>query len=276
MEHQRIAFIGCGNMARSLIGGLIADGYPPDQIVASDVAAAQLESVQQRFGIRVDSDNRRATAESQVIVFAVKPQQLAEVARTLATSVADRPVLFVSIAAGVRTSDLARWLKGDPAIIRVMPNTPALVNSGASALYANAHSSPGQREFAEGILRAVGLTLWLDDEDLLDSVTAVSGSGPAYFFYVMEAMESAGVTLGLNPEQARLLTIQTAFGAAKMALESSADPAQLRAQVTSPGGTTEHALTVLEQGGVKMLFQQALAAACARSKELAQTLGEQA
>jgi pyrroline-5-carboxylate reductase len=276
MEHQRIAFIGCGNMARSLIGGLIADGYPPGKIVASDIDLDQLSRAEEHFGIPTDSDAQRAVSISQVIVFAVKPQQLGAVAKALAPALAGRPVLAISVAAGVRTDSLARWLGGDPAIVRVMPNTPALVNSGASALYANAQASPEQREFAEGILRAVGLTLWLEDEDLLDSVTALSGSGPAYFFYVMEAMESAGVTLGLSPEQARLLTIQTAFGAAKMALESSADPAQLRAQVTSPGGTTERALAVLEQGGMKMLFQQALAAARTRSQELAQSLGEPA
>jgi pyrroline-5-carboxylate reductase len=174
----------------------------------------------------------------------------------------------------VREPDLQRWLGGGLAIVRAMPNTPALVQSGATALCANSHVTAEQRNRAESILRAVGMTLWLKDEAQMDAVTALSGSGPAYFFLIMEALEAAGVHLGLDAADARLLTLQTAFGAAKMALESQEDAAVLRARVTSKGGTTEQALQVLEAGGLPKLLDKAVAAACERSRELAALLGK--
>jgi pyrroline-5-carboxylate reductase len=181
--------------------------------------------------------------------------------------------LIVSIAAGVRTRNLLQWLGPDTAVVRAMPNTPALVRSGATALFPTARVSDDHRNLAESILRAVGLTLWVDREELMDAVTALSGSGPAYFFLVMEALQTAAVSAGLPRETADLLTLQTAFGAAKMALESEDDVALLRQRVTSPGGTTERALQVLEQGGLRSLFANAIEAARQRSEELAELLG---
>ncbi len=187
----------------------------------------------------------------------------------------DQQPLVISIAAGIRTPDLARWLGADTAIVRAMPNTPALVQSGATGLFANAHVRDQQRDLAETILRAVGLTLWVEQEDQLDLVTALSGSGPAYFFLVMEALQEAASKLGLPAETARLLALQTAFGASRMALESDEDAAALRQRVTSPGGTTEQALRVLEEGGLRNLMEQALTAAARRSRELADQFGAQ-
>jgi len=199
---------------------------------------------------------------------------LHQVATELSSTVQQQKPLIISIAACVREPDINRWLGGDIAIVRTMPNTPAMVQSGATALIANAAVTEEQRELAETIMRAVGLTLWLEDESQLDAVTALSGSGPAYFFLVMEAMEHAGRELGLSGQTARLLTMQTAFGAAKMALESSDNAAILRERVTSPGGTTEKALEVLENGKLRELFDQALKAACERSHELAELIGK--
>jgi pyrroline-5-carboxylate reductase len=268
-----ISFIGAGNMAKSLIGGLIADGCDASRLWAADPEEAQLAALRARHPVHTTRDNAEAARVAEVLVFAVKPQQLRTVAQTLAPIVSERQPLVVTIAAGVRATDLERWLGGAAAIVRAMPNTPALVQSGATALHANARVSGQQRDQAEAILRAVGLTLWLDDEALMDAVTALSGSGPAYYFLVMEALEQGARTLGLDAQTARLLTLQTAFGAAKMALESSEDAATLRARVTSKGGTTEQALRVLEEGQLRELFAKALAAARDRSRELAQMLG---
>ena len=275
MDEKTICFIGGGNMARSLIGGLIADGYPAGRLRAADPAADQREQLERLFGIRTFADNEAAVEGAEVWVLAVKPQVMHEVAASLAKAAqgAARP-LVISIAAGIRSADLDRWLGGGAAIVRCMPNTPALVQSGATALYATPAVDENGRELAESILRAVGLTLWLDDEDLMDAVTALSGSGPAYFFLVMEALEAAGKHLGLPAESARLLTLQTAFGAARMALESDEGPEVLRARVTSPGGTTERALQVLEAGDLRGLMQEALSAARDRARELATELGE--
>lgn len=268
-----IAFIGGGNMACSLIGGLIADGCDPKKIWVADPTPAKLSTLQEQFGINITTDNDAAVSQSSVVVLAVKPQMLREVANQLAGVIQRKKPLVISIAAGVREPDLCDWLGGDVAVVRTMPNTPALVSSGATALYANQRVSSPQRQLAESILRAVGLTIWVEDESQMDAVTAVSGSGPAYFFLVMETMEKAGIDLGLSPENARLLTLQTAFGAAKMALESTEGPAALRARVTSPGGTTERAIGVLQEGGLESLFGKALEAASRRSRELGDLLG---
>lgn len=270
---QNIAFIGGGNMAASLIGGLIADGYAAANIWVSDPDAEKLSALRERFFVQTTRSNLEAAKHSTVWLLAVKPQMMRQVAAELAPQALQTRPLVISIAAGIRSADLERWLGGGHAIVRAMPNTPALVRSGASALYANAMSNDAQKSAAESILRAVGVAVWLEDETLMDAVTALSGSGPAYFFLVMEALEEAGVKSGLTRETARLLTLETAFGAAKIALESNESPAELRARVTSRGGTTEQALKVLEQGRLRELFEAALKAARARSAELAEELG---
>lgn len=275
MKDIPIAFIGGGNMARSLIGGLIAGGHEPNRIWVAEPDSGQREFLRGRFGVRTGADNPEIAAKAEVVVLAVKPQILQGVALQLAPEIQARQPLVISIAAGVREPDLRRWLGGGSlALVRTMPNTPALVGSAASALFANAFVSEEHRQLAESLLRAVGVTVWLDDESLLDAVTALSGSGPAYFFLVMEALERAGRGLGLDADNARLLTLQTAFGAAKMALESVESPATLRVRVTSPGGTTERALAILREGGIETLLAQALEAARQRAHELGDLLGK--
>jgi pyrroline-5-carboxylate reductase len=270
-----IAFIGAGNMAGSLIGGLIADGCNPSRLAVSDVDGEKSRLMHERYGIGSRPTNLAAAEAADVIVIAVKPQAVAGVARELSRVAGADKKLWLSIAAGIRTHSLETWLGGGAAVVRAMPNTPALVQSGATVLYANPRVTAAQRGAAESILRAVGLTLWIDDEALMDAVTALSGSGPAYFFLIMEALEQAGERLGLPPQMARVLAVQTAFGAGKMALESTdSGPAELRSRVTSPGGTTERAITVLEQGDLRALFQRALVAARDRSLELSRLLGE--
>ncbi len=276
MKDTPLAFIGGGNMARSLIGGLIADGHNPDCIWVAEPNAEQCEFLRSRFGVHTGADNLEIAAKAEVIVLAVKPQVLQGVAQQLAPAIQMHQPLVISIAAGVREPDLRRWLGGgSPALVRTMPNTPALVGSAASALFANEFVSENRRQQAESLLRAVGVTVWVHDEGQLDAVTALSGSGPAYFFLLMEALEHAGITLGLDADTTRLLTLQTAFGAAKMALESVESPATLRVRVTSPGGTTEQALAVLGEGGLQALIAKALEAACHRSGELGDLLGGQ-
>lgn len=273
MKKIRLAFIGAGNMARSLIGGLVADGWDPAFISVSDPDPDQLAAVTGLFGTNSAPDNAAAVENSELVVLAVKPQVMREVAGGLAAKVQARQPLVISIAAGIRTSDLQRWLGGDCALVRCMPNTPALVQSGATAMFANSAANDDQKALAENVLRAVGLAVWVDNEAQMDAVTALSGSGPAYFFLVIEALQEAAQALGLDDKTARLLALQTAFGAAKMALESRDDAATLRQRVTSPGGTTETALSVLEQGGLRPLFNDALKAACDRSRELAEQFG---
>ncbi len=271
MQNSRISFIGGGNMTRSLIGGLLNNGINAQQLKVADVNAQPL--VAAHFPIEIHTDNREVLQQTDVVVLAVKPQVLPEVAKAISPYIPKPAPLFISIAAGICSTDLNRWLGGVP-LVRVMPNTPSLVQSGAAALFAGDMVSKAQKELAETILRAVGLTVWLEEEKLMDAVTALSGSGPAYFFLLMEAMQNAGVKLGLSAEQARLLTLQTAFGAAKMALESREDAATLRARVTSKGGTTEQAINVLEAHHFQDLLEQAITEAQQRSAALAQELGE--
>ncbi len=273
MNDTHIGFIGGGNMARSLAGGLIADGLSASAISIAEPDAARRESLAQRFGVRVTDDNETIARHADVIVLAVKPQVLARAARALASALQGRSPLVVSVAAGVRSADVGRWLGGGVPVVRAMPNTPALLGCGATALYAADGVSQAHREQAERILRAAGVVTWVDDEDLMDPVTALSGSGPAYFFLLMESMAEAGAALGLSEEQARLLVLETALGAARMALESDEDIATLRRGVTSPGGTTEAALESLEAGGFRDLVKQAVEAATERSRALARQLG---
>lgn len=274
MNEPTIGFVGGGNMARSLIGGLIADGCDAARIWVADPEPQQLQTLSDAFGVNTTTSNPTLVEQSGVVVLAVKPQVLREVAGEIAASVRAAGPLVISIAAGVREATLEGWLGKDVAVVRTMPNTPALLRCGATALHANAAVSDVQRDQAESIMRAVGVTLWLDDEFQMDAVTALSGSGPAYFFLIMEIMEQAGIKLGLTAQAARLLTLQTAFGAAKMALESEDDTTTLRERVTSPGGTTERAVERLREGGLDALFAEALGAARDRASELADLLGE--
>jgi pyrroline-5-carboxylate reductase len=275
MTDSRLAFIGGGNMTRSLVGGLIADGWDPGRIRVADPDPQQTDRLAQRFSVTTTQDNHSALEQADAVVLAVKPQVIKAVAGELAAAIDAQRALVISIAAGIRATALRGWLGMDTAIVRTMPNTPALVQSGATALYANPAVSEEQRNLAESVLRAVGLTLWIDNEDLMDAVTALSGSGPAYFFLFMEALQDAGTDLGLPVETARLLTLQTAFGAAKMALESTEDAATLRQRVTSPGGTTERALDYLKQHGFEETVLGALRAAAERSRALAAEFGEE-
>lgn len=273
MNQTKLSFIGAGNMSRSLISGLIADGWHPGAIRVADPDREQLQWMQRFSGLQGFAENTPAIAGSQVVLLAVKPQVMHSVALDIAASVQQCRPLVISIAAGIRATDLLRWLGAETALVRCMPNTPALVQSGATALYANKFVSAQQHDLAESVLRAVGLTLWVDDENMMDAVTALSGSGPAYFFLVIEALQNAASELGLPPETARLLALQTAFGATKMALECKQDASMLRQQVTSPGGTTEKALRVLEEGNLRGLFMDALKSASDRSKQLAEQYG---
>ena len=244
MAEQHITFIGGGNMATALLTGLIADKTPAGSLTVADPRPERRAFLSEQFGVGTTADNGAAVRRAQVVVLAVKPQIAPTVVKGIAAELRAAGAVLISVAAGIRCADLERWLAGGgnrpPAIIRSMPNTPAMLQSGATALFANDAATTGQREFAERLLRAVGLTRWVDDESLMDAATALSGSGPAYFFLVMEAMEAAGRRLGLDAETAHLLTLQTALGAARMAIESPDDPATLRQKVTSPARATWH------------------------------------
>ncbi|MGB1579969.1 MAG: pyrroline-5-carboxylate reductase [Nevskiales bacterium] len=269
--HKHISFIGGGNMAASLIGGLLQDGHPADRIAVVEPVEERRSWLSSEFQIDCQAEARLSGTD--VVVLAVKPQVLQAVARDLASAIQDNNVLVVSIAAGIRCEDMARWLGGHRSIVRCMPNTPALVQTGATGLYALPEVSSEQRTTAESVLRAVGLTLWVEEESLIDGITAISGSGPAYFFHFMEALQAAGEQLGLEADKARLLTLQTALGAARMALESKEDLAELRRRVTSPGGTTERALNSMDAENFVDIVGRAAKAAAQRAAELADDLG---
>ena len=266
-----LAFIGGGNMARSLIGGLIAQGLPARQIIVSDPMEAQRQLLATQYGVRVTDSNAEAAVAAQIIVLAVKPQELRGVAQALASTLSHQP-LIISVAAGIRASHLQTWLGGLP-VVRTMPNRPALNGCGVTGLYASTQVPTTQRELASRIMGAVGKSVWVEQETLIDAVTAVSGSGPAYFFLLMELLEAAGVEQGLPAETARVLAIETAYGSGMMAREGSDSPAVLRQQVTSKGGTTEAALKVFEARGMQGIVSDAVKAAAERSAELAGELG---
>jgi pyrroline-5-carboxylate reductase len=275
MNNAGIAFIGGGNMAASLIAGLIADAHAPRGLWVAEPDAVRREGLRERFGVQVVADNRDAIAHAETLVLCVKPQLAPGVCREIGDLAAGLGLLVISIMAGVPESGIQRWLGAPLPVVRAMPNTPAMVQTGAIALHASPQVTEEGRNRAETILRAAGLVRWVEEEAQIDAVTALSGSGPAYFFLLMEAMEEAGVELGLDPETARLLTIQTALGAARMAVESESEPARLRAQVTSPGGTTERALAVFEEAGLRGVVARALSAARDRAVEISRTLSEQ-
>ena len=265
---RKIAFLGGGNMATSLVGGLVESGHPPAAIVVSEPVAEKRRDLVERFAVGVTADNREAAAASDVVVLAVKPQDMAEVVTGAAGAMRERGPLVVSIAAGTRIGRILEWLGYPAPVVRTMPNTPALLGCGATALFANEAVTDEQRGAAETILESAGIALWVDDEGLLDAVTAVSGSGPAYYFLLMEHMIRTGERLGLTASQARALTLQTALGAARMALESGRAPEELRVGVTSPGGTTSRALDLFREGGFGELVERALTGARDRSREL--------
>ncbi len=274
MTRETICFIGGGNMAASLVAGLVADGHEPRGLLVSDPDRAKLDNLAARFGVRTTADNTKAVRDAAVVLLCVKPQMARTVCQALAP-VLDRPApLIISVMAGIREHSIQSWLGGGVPVVRAMPNTPAMIQAGAIVLHASPEVTDSQRNQAETILRAGGLTQWVEREELMDAVTALSGSGPAYFFFVMEILEQTGAELGLDPDSARLLTIQTALGAARMAMESSDPPQTLRERVTSPGGTTESALRTLEEGGFRDLLAQAVRAAKARSEELSRLLAE--
>ncbi|MHC8397441.1 pyrroline-5-carboxylate reductase [Pseudomonas sp. LB3P93] len=271
MSKTRIAFIGAGNMAASLIGGLRAKGLDAAQIRASDPGAETRAKVQAEHGIEVFADNADAIQDADVVVLAVKPQAMKAVCEAIRPSLKPNQ-LVVSIAAGITCASMNNWLGAQP-IVRCMPNTPALLRQGVSGLFATTEVNAEQRQQAEELLSAVGIALWLNEEQQLDAVTAVSGSGPAYFFLLIEAMTAAGVKLGLPADIAAQLTVQTALGAAHMAAASDVDAAELRRRVTSPAGTTEAAIKSFQAGGFEALVEKALGAAAHRSAEMAEQLG---
>ncbi|HET7562806.1 MAG TPA: pyrroline-5-carboxylate reductase [Rhodanobacteraceae bacterium] len=267
-----IAFIGGGNMARSLIGAQIARGAQAASIRVAEPRAEARDALAQEFGVQVFAENADAVNGADCVVLAVKPQVMSEVCVALAGSLRGANPLVISIAAGIRIAQLERLLGPQHAIVRCMPNTPALVGAGASGLCANGNVSTAQHALAEGILGAAGVVRWIDDEAQMDTVTGLSGSGPAYFFLLVEAMEDAAVKLGLPRDTARALAAQTCLGAGRMLTESSEPPAELRRRVTSPHGTTAAALETFEQGGLRALVESALAAARQRGAEMSAEL----
>ncbi|MGZ3240765.1 MAG: pyrroline-5-carboxylate reductase [Burkholderiaceae bacterium] len=267
----KIGFIGGGNMATALLGGLANKLTAGSNIHVVDRNPDALQKLSQQFGVTTAQQIGVPIAQSDVIVLAVKPQQMKEVIAELRPHIASQLVL--SIAAGIRAVDLSRWLNGHQAIVRTMPNTPALIGKGITGMVALAGVSPQQRDAADAIMRAVGATVWLDDEALIDPVTAVSGSGPAYVFYFIEAMQQAAQEMGLTAEQGTQLAIATFVGASQLASQSSEPISVLRERVTSKGGTTYAALTSMEASGVKEAIGKALKAAAARGKELGEEFG---
>ncbi|ENV91094.1 MULTISPECIES: pyrroline-5-carboxylate reductase [Acinetobacter] len=265
-----ICFIGGGNMAQALIGGLLARGLPATRITVAD-PVEQIRSLLQEKDIHVTEDNVAAIHDADVVVLAVKPQVLAKVLQPLKGLFAGK--LLISIVAGAQIATIAELVESDQ-VVRVMPNTPALVQTGAHGLYASPAVQQADRDLASQILASTGLTLWVNTEEQIDAVTAVSGSGPAYFFYMMESMIQAGKNLGLDEKVATALTLQTALGAAQMAITSSSSPSELRKNVTSPNGTTQAALEMFDRAQISQNIQAALAAAKKRSQELAQELSE--
>ena len=268
---MRITFIGGGNMCSALIGGLLAKGQSPSDMRVVDPVAEQRDRISSRHGVAVFGAIEAAALESDTVVMAVKPQQMREAATALAPLLKGQLVL--SVAAGIRATDLSRWLGGHSRIVRCMPNTPALIGEGITGLAALPGLSPADQRATDAILGAVGQTVWVDHEGLLDAVTAVSGSGPAYVFYFMEAMHKAALGLGLNDDQARRLTLATFNGAARLAAQSDEPPAVLRERVTSKGGTTAAALAVMGEHQVQAHIRLALAAAQKRSVELGDEFG---
>lgn len=270
----RIAFIGGGNMARSLIGGLLKTGVAASSITVSEPRAEARQELGRDYGIACYAENRLAAAEADVLVLAVKPQIMPSIHAELRDTLARQRPMLISIAAGVRIDQLERWFGHTLAIVRCMPNTPALIGAGATGLFANRRVSPEQRAQAQHIMDAVGITRWVDDEALIDTVTGISGSGPAYFFALVEALEDAAFAQGMSRETARALAAQTCLGAGRMLTETGEDPGVLRQRVTSPNGTTQAALESLATDHFHQIVARAVAAATRRGAELAAALDD--
>ncbi|WP_027965840.1 pyrroline-5-carboxylate reductase [Halomonas halocynthiae] len=266
---SHITFIGAGNMASAIIEGLINSGHDASSLTATATSDTTLSPLRSRLGIKTSTDNIHAIADCDVVVLSVKPQIMHQVCEQIRDSIQARKPLVISVAAGLTADTLERWLGGNLAVVRCMPNTPSLVGVGASGLYANANVSSRQRQLAEDLLNAVGIVEWVDDEQLLEVVTAVSGSAPAYFFLMFEAMEEAAVARGLPAATARRLALQTALGAATMAMDSDQSPSELKRNVMSPGGTTERAIQRLESGGLRQLLQDAMGDCANKASEMA-------
>lgn len=273
LGESKISFIGAGNMASAIIEGLIENGVDAASIIASDPSAEKLESMRARLGIGVTTDNSVAVSSADIVVLAVKPQVLAQVIEPLKVQFEENLPVVVSIAAGIEMQSLQAWLGESVPIVRCMPNTPAQVLEGASGLYANALVSDEQKQVIEELFASVGYATWVASESLIHAVTAVSGSGPAYFFLMISEMAKAGEALGLEAEAAKRLAAQTALGAAKMVLDSDLPAEQLKLNVMSPGGTTERAIHVFENEGLPELVSKAMNACADRSKEMAELLG---
>jgi len=263
-----LAFIGGGNMARSLIGGLIARGHDPRTIRVAEPVDALRDALAKDFGVSVFADGADAVQGASTWILGVKPQVLRGVCEALAPQAQASNPLIVSVAAGITTTQIDRWLGGGLAVVRTMPNTPALLGAGVTGLYANARVAAEDRVETQSLLSAAGETVWIDDEAQMDAVTAVSGSGPAYIFLLAEALQSAGEAEGLAQDAARTLALQTILGAGRMLVESEVDAAELRRRVTSPNGTTHAAITAFETGGFRELVGRAVHAARVRGKEL--------
>jgi len=275
LESLSIALVGGGNMARGIIGGLLGKGAKASAITVSEPLEASRQSLVSDFGVRVTADNADAVRDAQVVVLAVKPQLMSGVARALAPALRQSRPLVISVAAGIRADRLQHWLGADIPVVRSMPNRPALIGAGASGLYADASVPAASRRLAELVLASTGLTVWVNAEDQIDAVTALSGSGPAYFFRLAELMAEAGTALGLDADVARQLAAQTLAGAGQLvASEATPDLARMRAEVTSKGGTTEAALNTFAAQGFEQLVAAAMAAAERRSRELAAQFGD--
>jgi pyrroline-5-carboxylate reductase len=270
---ERIVFIGGGNMARSLIGGMIERGVDPAQIYVAEPSADARQSLSEAFGVAVGADNGDAVANADIVMLAVKPQVMRGVCEGIAARLTATSVC-ISIAAGLTSAQLDQWLGGGRAVVRAMPNTPSLLGAGATGVFSNAATSDAQRASAERLLAAVGISVRIDDEALMDAVTALSGSGPAYAFLLAESMQSAAQSLGLPEAAARELTAQTLLGAARMLSEGNEPAATLRSRVTSPGGTTQAAVETLIEGGFEALVRQAMEAAAQRGAELSKRAGD--
>jgi pyrroline-5-carboxylate reductase len=271
---SRIAFIGGGNMARSLIGGLLGHGAHASTIAVAEPRAFTCQELAREFGVTTYTDNALAAEGAEVLVLAVKPQIMPAALKQLKHVVQRSRPLVISIAAGIRIDQIERWLGGPQSVVRCMPNTPALIGAGATGLYANGRVSPPQRAQAQHLLDAAGLTAWVPEEEQLDVVTAISGSGPAYFFMLVEALEEAGIAQGLEPETARALAAQTALGAGRMLVEGGESARTLRERVTSPNGTTQAALDSFAADHFPLIVGRAVDAATRRAEALAAAMDD--
>ncbi|WP_223788436.1 pyrroline-5-carboxylate reductase [Marinicella meishanensis] len=268
IQDIRIRFVGAGNMAASLIGGLINKGMTAGQITASDPGQNQRQYIEQQFQILTYDDNNAHFGMPDMVVIAVKPQIMKQVLHDVASSIVRSHPLVVSVAAGITSDQISQWLGADLPVVRTMPNTPALIGQGAIGMYANAAVTPQQRQLTEQVMDAVGTSIWVNKEAQIDAVTALSGSGPAYFFLFMECLQQAAEDLGLSANDAALLTKKTAIGAALLAERSPESLTQLKDRVTSPNGTTAAALASFEQDCIQQVIQHAIQAANDRSVTL--------